>query len=202
VVDYTFQELDVPQDLIQFMPNNQLNTLIRYDLSAQTARELNDLLAENGFGRPVNVDRGVSIMQRVVKHMRLDTSDSEVFSGNGSTDDIQDLIDDDESIAELYQDAQDSNVEQIDDGTDPVINGTEFNKVEDIAQEFFGDSRVFDRFIDDTDNIDGDEVLEVVQNKVNGTPVDRRSPPSALASVSINNITIQTTNPAQGARIR
>lgn len=202
MVNYSFQELDVPQDLIQFMPNNQLNTLIRYDLSAQTARELNDLLAENGFGRPVNVDRGVSIMQRVVKHMRLDTSDSEVFSGDGSTDDIEDLIDDDESIAEKYQDAQDSSVEQIDDGTDPVINGTEFNKVEDIAQELFGDSRVFDRFIDDTDNIDGDEVLEVVQNKVNGTPVDRRSPPSALASVSINNITIETTNPAQGARIR
>jgi len=189
VAPFNFQELDVPDDIQRHMPADQLQTLIEYDLQARDARELNDILSSNGFGRPVDVDEGVAIMQVAVDHMVLDQSSEEVFTGDGSTGDAQFFFDDD-GVAEQYQDAMDSNVEQIDDGSDPVINGEEYNKVEDIAADLLGDRFIFDDFVDDTDNIDSDEIEEVVLNKINNKTVNKSLGDLGLAGAQIENVSI------------
>jgi hypothetical protein len=189
VAPFNFQELDVPDDIQRHMPADQLQTLIEYDLQARDARELNDILSSNGFGRPVDVDEGVAIMQVAVDHMVLDQSSEEVFTGDGSTGDAQFFFDDD-GVAEQYQDAMDSNVEQIDDGSDPVINGEEYNKVEDIAADLLGDRFIFDDFVDDTDNIDSDEIEEVVLNKINNRTVNKSLGDLGLAGAQIENVSI------------
>jgi len=189
VAPFNFQELDVPDDIQRHMPADQLQTLIEYDLQARDARELNDILSSNGFGRPVDVDEGVAIMQVAVDHMVLDQSSEEVFTGDGSTGDAQFFFDDD-GVAEQYQDAMDSNVEQIDDGGDPVINGEEYEKVEDIAADLLGDRFIFDDFVDDTDNIDSDEIEEVVLNKINNRTVNKSLGDLGLAGAQIENVSI------------
>lgn len=189
VAPFNFQELDVPDSIQRHMPADQLQTLIEYDLQARDARELNDILSSNGFGRPVDVDEGVAIMQVAVEHMVLDESSEEVFTGNGSTGDAQFFFDDD-GVAEQYQDSMDSNVEQIDDGSDPVINGEEYQKVEDIAADLLGDRGIFDNFVDDTDNIDSDEIEEVVLNKINNRTVNKSVGDLGLAGAQIENVSI------------
>jgi hypothetical protein len=184
-IDYNFRELDMPAGLPKFIPTDILDQLISYDISAQKARELNDLLDRNGIGRPVDVDEGLDIMNEVIEHMEQDDNREDIFTNRGGTEDMDDLIEDDESEVEDFQDDQDEEVDEIDDETDPVIDGREFNKIEDIAEEFFGDFRIFDRFVDDTDNIDGDDVERVVNRRTANNPVVREQLPPILSDADI-----------------
>jgi hypothetical protein len=183
-VPYNFRNLDVPDDLVIYMPGELVGELVEIDQAAQFARDLNRIMEDADPFFSLDVDDGVDVVQEVIDIIKTSDSEDDMFP------ELNDVIGDDEE-AEQTQEDLDEEVNEYDDEEDPIVNGIEFNKIEDVADEFNnGDD--YDEFIDSINDLDEDNIEETARRKRRDDPVDRTGGIDNVIDASISEITLST----------